>query len=338
MNKSHDVLFSPTKIGKLEIKNRYVMEPIGPGGLCDADGAFNTRGVAFYVERARGGVGLIITGVAMVENEIETCALPSLPCPTLNPYAFVRTGKVVTERVHAYDARMFLQLTAGFGRVGVPGFVAGTPVGPSAIPHRWTPGVVCRELTHVEVKTLRPQVRRIRRRSRESRASTGSRSTPSTRAICSTSSPSPCSTSARTNTAAASRTGCASPPRSSRRSRSAAATDYPVSIRYSIKSFIKDWLQGRTTGRRVRGDGPRHSGRDRGGEDPRARGLRRVQRRRRLLRQLVLEPSADVPGQGPVPAVQRNLEGGGKRPRHHGRADGQPRPRRRSDPIAARQT
>ena len=153
MNSQHEILFSPTKIGKLEIKNRYVMEPIGPGGLCDADGTYNTRGVDYYVERARGGAGLIMTGVTMVENEIEKCVLPSMPCPTLNPGAFLTTAKVMTERVHAYDARMFLQLSAGFGRVSVPGFVEGTPVGPSPIPHRWIPGVACRELTHVEVKT-----------------------------------------------------------------------------------------------------------------------------------------------------------------------------------------
>ena len=153
MNSQHEILFSPTKIGKLEIKNRYVMEPIGPGGLCDADGTYNSRGVDYYVERARGGAGLIMTGVTMVENEIEKCVLPSMPCPTLNPGAFLKTAKVMTERVHAYDARMFLQLSAGFGRVSVPGFVDGTPVGPSPIPHRWMPGVVCRELTHVEIKS-----------------------------------------------------------------------------------------------------------------------------------------------------------------------------------------
>ena len=94
-----------------------------------------------------------MTGVTFVENEIEHCAMPSMPCATLNPGNFLKTGKVLTERVHAYDARMFLQLSAGFGRVSMPGLVSGTPVGPSPIPHRWLDGVVCRELTHVEVKT-----------------------------------------------------------------------------------------------------------------------------------------------------------------------------------------
>ncbi|MBJ8192052.1 2-enoate reductase, partial [Bacillus cereus] len=77
MKEEHRILFEPMKIGKLEIKNRFVMAPMGPGGLCDADGTFNERGVEYYVERAKGGTGLLITGVTMVENEIEKCALPS---------------------------------------------------------------------------------------------------------------------------------------------------------------------------------------------------------------------------------------------------------------------
>ena len=147
-------LFQPIKIGKVEIKNRFMLAPIGPGGFCDADGSFNYRGVEFYVERARGGTGLIMTGVTMVENEIEKCSLPSLPCTTLNPINFIKTSKLMTERVHAYGAKIFLQLTAGFGRVSIPSIVGRTAVAPSAIPHRWIPGVICRPLTIDEIKTF----------------------------------------------------------------------------------------------------------------------------------------------------------------------------------------
>ncbi len=146
-------LFEPIKIGTVEIKNRFMLAPMGPGGLCDADGSFNHRGVEFYVERARGGTGLIMPGVTMVENEIENCALPSLPCPTLNPGNFVKTSKPMTERIHAYGAKIFIQLSAGFGRVGMPTFVRTPAVAPSAIPHRWIPGATCRPLTVDEIKT-----------------------------------------------------------------------------------------------------------------------------------------------------------------------------------------
>lgn len=153
MNEKYLNLFEPIKIGKLEIKNRFVMAPMGPGGLCDADGTYNERGVEYYVERAKGGTGLIMTGVTMVENDIEKCSLPSMPCPTLNPLNFVKTGKLMTERIHAYGAKIFLQLSAGFGRVSIPSIVGNTAVAPSPIPHRWINGVICRELTIEEIKT-----------------------------------------------------------------------------------------------------------------------------------------------------------------------------------------
>ncbi|OOM74183.1 2-enoate reductase FldZ [Clostridium puniceum] len=153
MKAKYQNLFEPIKIGKLEIKNRFVMAPMGPGGLCDADGTYNERGVEYYVERAKGGTGLIMTGVTMVENDIEKCALPSMPCPTLNLLNFVKTGKLMTERIHAHGAKIFLQLSAGFGRVSIPSIVGKTAVAPSPIPHRWIEGVTCRELTIEEIKT-----------------------------------------------------------------------------------------------------------------------------------------------------------------------------------------
>jgi len=153
MKEKYKILFEPIKIGKLEIKNRFVMAPMGPGGLCNDDGSFNERGIEYYVERAKGGTGLIMTGVTMVENDMERCALPSMPCPTLNPLHFIATGKIMTERIHAYGSKIFCQLSGGFGRVSIPSIVGKTAVGPSAIPHRFLPDVICRELSTEEVKT-----------------------------------------------------------------------------------------------------------------------------------------------------------------------------------------
>ena len=93
MKENHKILFEPIKIGKLELKNRYVMAPMGPGGLCDEQGCYNEKGVEYYVRRAQGGTGLIMTGVTYVENEIEKCVMPSMPCPTVNPLNFIKTAK-----------------------------------------------------------------------------------------------------------------------------------------------------------------------------------------------------------------------------------------------------
>ena len=150
---NHSVLFTPIKIGSCEIKNRFVMAPMGPGGFCDKDGCYNDKGVEYYVERAKGGTGLIITGVTYVENEIEKCVMPSMPCPTINPLNFVKTAKPMTERVHAYGAKIFSQLSGGFGRVSIPSIVGRVAVAPSPIPHRFLDGVTCTELTIEQIHT-----------------------------------------------------------------------------------------------------------------------------------------------------------------------------------------
>lgn len=151
MKENQKVLFDPIKIGNLEIKNRFVMAPMGPAGLTDADGSYNDKGIEYYVKRAQGGTGLIITGVTYVENDIEKCVMPSMGCPTINPLKFISTSNQMTERVHAYGSKIFLQLTAGFGRVSIPSLVGETAVAPSEIPHRWLDGVTCRKLTKEEI-------------------------------------------------------------------------------------------------------------------------------------------------------------------------------------------
>ena len=147
-------LFEKTRIGSCELKNRFAMAPMGPLGLGDAEGGFNQRGIDYYTERAKGGTGLIITGVTFVDNEIEEHAMPSCPCATYNPVHFVRTAREMTERIHAYGAKIFLQLSGGFGRVTIPAKLGEfPPVAPSAIPHRWL-DQTCRPLTVDEIHSI----------------------------------------------------------------------------------------------------------------------------------------------------------------------------------------
>jgi 2-enoate reductase len=57
----------------------------------------------------------------------------------------------MTERIHAYDAKIFLQMSGGFGRVTVPTNMGEyPPVAPSAIPHRWL-DKICRPLEIDEI-------------------------------------------------------------------------------------------------------------------------------------------------------------------------------------------
>lgn len=64
-------LFEPVTIGKLTLKNRTSMAPMGPVGYADSNGGFNQRLQDYYVERAKNDVGLIITGICSVDTTIE---------------------------------------------------------------------------------------------------------------------------------------------------------------------------------------------------------------------------------------------------------------------------
>lgn len=127
---------------------------MGPLGLGDEQGGFNQRGIDYYTARARGGTGLIITGVTFVDNTIEEHGMPNCPNSTYNPVQFVRTSREMTERVHAYNARIFLQMSGGFGRVTIPTNLGEfPPVAPSPIQHRWL-DKTCRALTVDEIHEL----------------------------------------------------------------------------------------------------------------------------------------------------------------------------------------
>lgn len=155
MDKNHAVLFEPIKIGNTVLKNRFVMAPMGPAGMSDYKSAFNQRGVDYYVERAKGGAGLIITGTITIENAVER-RHPHMPDPTANPDAFTCSARLMTERIHSYGSKIFAQLTGGFGRVLMPFMLeeGAELVGPSMNPNRWIPELMTREITAKEIQSI----------------------------------------------------------------------------------------------------------------------------------------------------------------------------------------
>ena len=56
-------LFTKASIGKMTLKNRVVMAPMGIKS--EPDGGFSTRGIRYFEERARGGAGMepVVTGL-----------------------------------------------------------------------------------------------------------------------------------------------------------------------------------------------------------------------------------------------------------------------------------
>jgi len=143
-------IFEPIKIGEVEVKNRIAMAPMAIFGLVNPDGTLSERGMEYYVERARGGVGLIITGLFKVENEIEEMVpgAPLISRSSLGHFA------ELAEALHSLGSKIFVQLTAGYGRVGHPARFRKHPVAPSPIPNYWDPAVICREMETEEVEQL----------------------------------------------------------------------------------------------------------------------------------------------------------------------------------------
>jgi 2-enoate reductase len=92
MDKKYSSLFEPLKIANLEIKNRIGMAPMAASGLINSDNAFDQRAIEYYVERAKGGAGLIITGGVEVENTIEQTHTGIFQNISTNPTAFKLTA------------------------------------------------------------------------------------------------------------------------------------------------------------------------------------------------------------------------------------------------------
>lgn len=149
----YNKLFQPVTIGSVTVKNKIAMAPMGPVGYADAFGGFNQRLQDYYVERARHGVGLIITGICSVDMGIEGIPANGLPCPTTNSLAFIHSTFPMNERIHAYGARIFLQLTGGLGRSALPGFVKNC-IAPSEQENRFNSAITHREMTKDEIMNL----------------------------------------------------------------------------------------------------------------------------------------------------------------------------------------
>src|ERR1700754_1716078 len=69
MGQALSKLFEEGNIGKMRLKNRFVMAAMGTG-YCHPEGYSTPEYIAFMEERAKGGTGLLMTGVTRILSEI----------------------------------------------------------------------------------------------------------------------------------------------------------------------------------------------------------------------------------------------------------------------------
>lgn len=122
MKKEYEALFTPIRIGKVEIRNRFAMAPMAMGQL-DDHWAYKQESIDYFTERARGGTGLIITGANFIENRIEKHRKASFPCPLEDPQSYMTQLKKMSDNIHSYNSKLFVQLTAGLGRSAIPAMI-----------------------------------------------------------------------------------------------------------------------------------------------------------------------------------------------------------------------
>ncbi|MDG9700768.1 NADPH-dependent 2,4-dienoyl-CoA reductase [Streptomyces sp. DH37] len=133
-------LLRPLDLGFTTLPNRVLMGSMHVG-LEEAPDGF-ARMAAFYAERARGGVGLIVTG-GIAPNE---AGRPHPGGAMLTTEEEAARHRVVTDAVHAEGGRIAMQILH-FGRYAYhPDLVAPSPLKAPISPH--TP----RELTGAEVE------------------------------------------------------------------------------------------------------------------------------------------------------------------------------------------
>ena len=140
-------LFEPGKIGGLEVRNRIIMPAIHLG-YAEKNGAVTQKIIDFYVERAKGGVGLIIVGGCYVD--VLGMGLDNML--GLHEDRLIEGYVELVETVKKHGAKIGAQLFHA-GRYAYSRVIGAQPVAPSRIPSRMT-GETPRELTIEEIKDL----------------------------------------------------------------------------------------------------------------------------------------------------------------------------------------
>ncbi|AWW26928.1 FAD-dependent oxidoreductase [Acetobacterium carbinolicum] len=144
----YEKLFLEGTIGKLKLKNRLVMSPMGIG-LAELDGSPTQEMIAFYEARAIGGAGLIIPEITRV-NDVHGAGMLRQLSVTKDRH--IEPLSRLAQAVHKHGTKIFIQLHHP-GRETMTSLVGGPVAAPSAIPCNFLKQPT-RALEHAEIKEL----------------------------------------------------------------------------------------------------------------------------------------------------------------------------------------
>jgi 2,4-dienoyl-CoA reductase-like NADH-dependent reductase (Old Yellow Enzyme family)/thioredoxin reductase len=136
----HEVLFTPLSLGPLRLRNRLIMAPMGTS--LDNGGHITEDAIAYYVRRARGGVGTITVEGCLISPETVG------PEPKICGPEYLPGLRRLVAALRAHDITIGVQLMHPGRQV-----LAGPSVAPSPVPlHARAPAPS--ELSEIEIERI----------------------------------------------------------------------------------------------------------------------------------------------------------------------------------------
>jgi len=145
VNPAFAKLFEPTKIASMYLKNRLVMSPMTLN--FNFDFRIDDQMIEFYEERAKGGIGMIITDCMPVSAMDPNYAGHPFVGTNLEHREWLKLAKIIKP----YGTRLCLQMGAGVGRVGGPPANGQQAISSCEQPLMYAPNVNTRALTIDEI-------------------------------------------------------------------------------------------------------------------------------------------------------------------------------------------
>ena len=103
---AYEMLLSPIKIGTMTVKNRVVMTA-AEMSLGQTDGCPTEKMMAYYEERAKGGIGLIIPGICRVNDMGAASTFTQL---SMSHDSHIEPMREFARRLHRHGAKLCIQL------------------------------------------------------------------------------------------------------------------------------------------------------------------------------------------------------------------------------------
>lgn len=157
----YDSIFSPIRVNHLVIKNRIVMAPMGNIDMCEETGRPNDKMLQYFFARAKGGTGLLTTGLIPISHGIDNSITEMGKLsyfPRIDRSRTVQAGwRDLAQGCHAFGSRIFIQLTPGLGRVGNPQCLVNElkfPVSASWNPNFYISQIPCARISDGKLKKI----------------------------------------------------------------------------------------------------------------------------------------------------------------------------------------